>query len=215
MSILYVNENGASVGFTGNRVVVSKKDGALRSIPVETLEGISLLGKSQLTTQCVEMCLTKGIPVTYLSKTGKYFGRLMSTGHIAVELQRKQDKLYEERFALELSKRMINAKIHNQLTLLRRYARSTQADLKTETLKISLYEQSAKVSETIPVLMGYEGQAAKLYFSGLSKCVDKPFVFQGRSRRPPKDPFNFLLSLGYSLLMNEVYMELEIKGLIP
>ena len=54
-----------------------------------------------------------------------------------------------------------------------------------------------------------------MYFAGLSRCVDEPFSFQGRNRRPPKDPFNSLLSLGYSILMNEVYMEIEARGLNP
>ena len=57
--------------------------------------------------------------------------------------------------------------------------------------------------------------AARAYFRGLAKLVDPAFAFQGRSKRPPKDPFNSMLSLGYSLLMNVVYGELENKGLNP
>lgn len=55
MSILYVSESGAVINFSGNRVTVTKNDGGVRSVPVETLEGISLLGKAQLSTQCIEM----------------------------------------------------------------------------------------------------------------------------------------------------------------
>ena len=64
-------------------------------------------------------------------------------------------------------------------------------------------------------MIGFEGQAAKSYFQGLSKCIDEEFKFQGRSRRPPKDEFNSMISFGYSLLLNEVYCKIEMKGLNP
>ena len=53
--------------------------------------------------------------------------------------------------------------------------------------------------------MGYEGTAAKIYFKVLGKLIDEQFAFEGRSRRPPMDPFNSLISLGYSIILNELY----------
>ena len=70
-------------------------------------------------------------------------------------------------------------------------------------------------SERIDQMIGFEGQAAKYYFQGLSKCIDENFQFKGRSRRPPMDEFNSMISLGYSILMNEVYCKIEMKGLNP
>ena len=67
----------------------------------------------------------------------------------------------------------------------------------------------------IEEIIGYEGQAAKFYFRGLSKCIEREFQFNGRSRRPPKDEFNSMISLGYSILMNELYCKIEMKGLNP
>jgi CRISPR-associated protein Cas1 len=64
-------------------------------------------------------------------------------------------------------------------------------------------------------LMGYEGTAAKYYFQGLAKLVEPEFYFRGRNRRPPKDEFNSLLSLGYSIVMNEIYGKIQAKGLNP
>ena len=63
--------------------------------------------------------------------------------------------------------------------------------------------------------MGYEGTAAKIYFKVLGKLIDEQFVFEGRSRRPPMDPFNSLISLGYSIILNELYGKIEGKGLNP
>ena len=69
--------------------------------------------------------------------------------------------------------------------------------------------------DRIEEMIGFEGQAAKYYFKGLSACIDENFTFQGRNRRPPRDEFNSMISLGYSILMNEVYCKVEMKGLNP
>ncbi len=63
--------------------------------------------------------------------------------------------------------------------------------------------------------MGYEGTAAKYYFSGLAREVDQDFSFHGRNRRPPKDPFNSMISLGYSIIMNELCSVIQRRGLNP
>ena len=76
MSLLYINENGAIVSIEGNRCVVKYKDGHKRSIPIESLDAVTVMGKVQITTQCLEKFMLKGIPTAYFSKGGKYFGRL-------------------------------------------------------------------------------------------------------------------------------------------
>lgn len=63
--------------------------------------------------------------------------------------------------------------------------------------------------------MGYEGNAAKYYFAGLSKLVEPEFKFTGRNRRPPRDPFNAMISLGYTIIFYEIYAELENQSIIP
>lgn len=215
MSYLYINENGAVVGIEGNRFTVKYKDGMLQSIPAENLDGITVLGTVQITTQCMKECLERGIAVSYFSKGGRYFGRAVSTGHIRAELQRKQCDLYNTDFALELAKRIIDAKIHNQLVVLRRYARSRCADITEAEKMIKVSITKCGNASGIPELMGYEGLAAKYYFDGLSVCVDEDFKFKGRSKRPPLDEFNSMLSLGYSILMNEIYGAIELKWLNP
>ena len=75
--------------------------------------------------------------------------------------------------------------------------------------------KKVKESTTIEQLMGFEGGAARTYFKTLGKLIDPDFSFKGRSRRPPQDPFNSLISLGYSIILNEIYGKLEAKGLNP
>ena len=124
MSLLFVNENSAVVGIEANQCYVKYADGMRTLVPIETLESITIMGRAQMTTQCVQECLKRGIPVAYFSKGGIYFGKLQSTGHINAERQRKQCSLYESEFAVNLARNIISAKLKNQQVVLRRYEKS-------------------------------------------------------------------------------------------
>lgn len=215
MSYLYVNQNGATISTKDNSIVVCYKDGLTRRLPIETLEAIQIFGQVNMTTPCTVQCLKRGISVIYYSKGGSYFGRLVSSAHVNVERQRKQSSLYRTDFALGLSRNIINAKIHNQLVVMKRYARNRNVELDEEEKMLKIFQAKALQSETIEQLMGNEGSAAKYYFRGLSKLVDEDFAFSGRNRRPPRDAFNSMLSLGYSIVMNEIYGKIVTRGLNP
>lgn len=215
MSFLYVNEDGAVVGMDANRCVVTRRDGEKRYVPIETVEGITILGHAHLTTQCTVECLTRGIPVAYYSKGGVYFGRLQSTEHMKAARQRVQASLYDTDFALEFAKRILTAKVKNQLVVLRRYLRSSEETTFPEMGLMKYLCRKMEACTTINEIIGYEGQCAKYYFLGLSRCIEPEFAFQGRSKRPPRDAFNSMLGMGYSVLMNEIYGKIEQKGLNP
>lgn len=217
MSLLYVNENAATIGIEGNQFVVKYADGMRRLVPMETLESITIMGHAQMTTQCTQLCLEKGIPVAYFSKGGKYFGRLQSTGHVNAPRQRRQSSLYDTQFATDLAKNIIRAKLKNQAVVLRRYEKAAKQEIPvSEELKmLHICRDKVEVCHTIDEIIGYEGQGAKAYFKGLSALIEPDFSFQGRSRRPPRDEFNSMISLGYSVIMNEIYGKIETKGLNP
>ena len=73
LSYLYVTEQGATIGISDNRFQVKYKDGLLKSVPIETLEIIEVFGKVQITTQCLEECLKKGINIIFYSTNGSYY----------------------------------------------------------------------------------------------------------------------------------------------
>ncbi len=215
MSLLFINENHATIGIEENRCFVKYADGMKKIVPIETLESITIMGHSQMTTQCVQECLKRGIAVSYFSKGGSYFGRLQSTGHINAQRQRKQSALYDSEFALDLSKAIIRAKLKNQSVVLRRYEKSGKISVSEQLKMLHICNEKIVYCKTISEVMGYEGQGAKAYFEGLSALIDSDFQFQGRSKRPPRDEFNSMISLGYSVLMNELYGKIETKGLNP
>lgn len=215
MSLLYVNENNAYIGIEANRFFVRYSDGMKKMIPVETLESITIVGHAQMTTQCVQECLKRGIPVSYYSKGGSYFGRLQSTGHVNAKRQRQQCALYQSGFALQLSKKIIRAKLKNQQVVLRRYEKAKNISVEEQLKMIRICREKVAQCLYIPEIMGYEGQGAKAYFAGLSRLIDPEFAFSGRNKRPPRDEFNSMLSLGYSIILNELYGKIEAKGLNP
>ncbi len=215
MSLVYVSDPRSILSIDGNRLVIKSSDDSIRSLPIELIEGISLLGPAQLTTKCMEVCMIRGIPVSFLSKGGRYFGRLMSSGHIRPELQRHQSALYDTQFAVGLAKNICTAKIKNQLTVVRRYKKASDGMLNAEISSMRNSIEKIASCKTIAEITGYEGQAARSYFSALARCIDPDFVFHGRNRRPPKDPFNSMISLGYSIVLNEIYSEIEMRGLNP
>ena len=205
MGYLYVTEQGATISVEDNYVKVVAKDGSWRKVPIETLESISIFGRPQMTTQCIVECLQRDIPVAFFAKGGKYFGHLESSDHSRAERQRQQAALYETDFSVELSKRIIQAKIHNQEVLVRRYQRNYPCDIQEELKQMTIAADKIVTGTSIEQIMGYEGAAARNCFQCLSKMVEPEFFFKGRSRRPPRDEFNAMLSLGYSIMMNEFY----------
>lgn len=118
-------------------------------------------------------------------------------------------------FAATLAMKILCAKIKNQSVVLRRYEKSRGINLEEEQKMLTICKNKIMTCNRIEEMIGFEGQAAKYYFKGLAACIDKEFSFQGRSRRPPRDEFNSMISLGYSILMNEVYCKIEMKGLNP
>lgn len=155
--------------------------------------------------------------MTWLSSRGKFFGRAELTNHVNIERQREQFRRGEdEEFCLALARKFIKAKIRNSLVLLRRYNRNL--DLSTVRNIIDEIQKninSVDAAPNISVLNGLEGYTSRLYFQALSEMVRDDFKFKGRNRQPPTDPFNSLLSFGYTLLMYEIYTAIINRGYIP
>lgn len=216
MSYLYVCEQGASIGLADNRFQVKYRDGMVKSIPAETLEVIEVFGKVQITTQYIEECLKRGVNILYYSTNGAYYGRLISTNHVNVQRQRLQaERTKDLDFRIAFSKRLIDAKIRNQIVVMRRYARHGNYNVERSVVEMQNMYKKLENAKSIEQVMGYEGTAAKTYFRELGRMIDPQFAFSGRTRRPPKDPFNSLISLGYSIILNEFYGKIDGKGLNP
>lgn len=199
------------------RITVIQSDDLLRTLPIESVEGITIIGNGQMTTPCIGECLKRGISIQYYSSKGAYFGKLSSTKHVNTKRQRLQVRLTEDKtFALTLSKIILQAKLNNQIVLLRRYQRNSKIHVNEEINTIKRLKDKISSGKDLPEISGYEGNAARAYFKGLNNLINvSEFKFNGRNRRPPKDPFNSLLSFGYTILLNDIYGAIESRGLNP
>jgi CRISPR-associated protein Cas1 len=217
MSILYVTQPGAEVRKKGGRLHVEWQGQALTALPLRSVERLVCLGPVQVTAAAARALLDVQIPVLFGSTRGRCYGTL-STGsedveRFLIQVERYRDEVYR----LATAKAIVAAKVCHQQRLLRRHARNHPDGSLTEVADqlgrlVGLLPHRASVAEA----MGVEGQASALYFSVFGRCLRQPGItFTDRNRRPPKDPVNAILSLGYMLVLGEVLGMVMAQGLHP
>jgi CRISP-associated protein Cas1 len=179
---------------------------------------VVLMGAIRMTPAVMSFLLEQGIDTVFLSMHGKYRGRLISEFSKNIELRRTQfEKLGEPAFALNVARSYVRGKVENCRILLRRHNRELQNEALVAALnKLRVMVRRLGACETTEQLMGAEGAAAAIYFGVLGQVLRAPEMpFNGRNRRPPRDPVNVLLSLGYTLLANAVQTQVYVTGLDP
>ena len=217
MTSLYLTEDGVHLTLKDNRIVVKKSSDILKEISLERVDNIVLVGNISMTSPLSIELLEREIPVNWLSSTGKFYGRLEPTTRVNIARQREQfRRADDEQYSLELTKTFIIGKVKNCQVVLRRYNRNFDfGDVQENIDELKRYVIKISEAESVEQLLGYEGNCAKLYFKSLGMMVKDDFKFEKRTRRPPKDKFNCLLSFGYTLLLYEIYTAIVNKGLHP
>ncbi|MBI3850168.1 MAG: CRISPR-associated endonuclease Cas1 [Verrucomicrobia bacterium] len=214
--VLVVQTPGAQIGQRGDQLLVSVKGEDVRKIPGQQVRAIYCYGAVQITAQAVETCLDLGIDVSYFSPAGRFLGLLRALPASGVDARRGQYRLFElPGVRLQLAREVIRAKIHNQRVMLMR-----NGDVPERVLKLMVnFRDATESAREMTELLGIEGNAAAIYFeqfeSMLKQREDWKFDWRGRNRRPPRDPVNALLSLGYSMLAKELTGVCHAVGLDP
>lgn len=217
MGTLYITDEGSHVQKNSGRFLVCKGPAILRDIPIEQLNNVVLFGGIQVSARAMIEFLRKGISLTWLSSTGSFFGRLESTRHVDISKQRQQFRMGDHpEFCLGLAQSILSAKIANSITVLRRYQRTAAYEqVQSDITAMKILNDRVSNINNLEQLLGIEGAAARRYFHALSYLVHDDFCFAGRSKQPPKDPFNSLLSFGYTLLLYDLYTIVVNAGLHP
>ena len=215
MTHIIITEDQAKLGMEGHRLVVDIPGLGTSQYPGETIDSLSLFGSFTLSSTLVKQCLKRGVDVFIYSGSGAYFGRLTNAENVSVAKQRRQVEMSGSvPFRLGLAKQIVRAKVTNQLALLQAYDSGRilqESDLQGLRHALTWVDSGSTVNEVI----GLEGNAARSYFSCLGRLAPREFSFRGRSRRPPTDAFNSMLSLGYSMLYRNVIGAIERHGLSP
>ncbi len=215
---LYVQTPGAKLGKDGECLKVKDHDEVIGEARLVETSQVVLYGAVQVSTQVVQELCKRNIPLVYCSSGGWFYGMTTGLLHKHVDLRRRQYAVAADRErCLQLARRFVQAKIANCRTLLRRNHRAAP-DTVLQEMKND--QAHAGAVESLESLLGVEGTAARRYFSefaGMIKEVEPGarFDFEGRNRRPPRDPVNAMLSLLYSMLAREWTVTLQSVGLDP
>lgn len=218
MAILYITEQGATLTKQGNRLIVEKMRQTIHWVHAFKVEQVVLMGSISLSPAVIPFLLQEGIDTVFLSLYGKYRGRLVSQFAKNIDLRRLQFRCLEDPvFCLDMARRYIQGKLYNSRVLLRRQNQELQRKEVAEGLnRLRLLSRQVETADKVDRLMGVEGAGAAAYFGCFGRLIRvQGFDFDGRNRRPPKDPVNVLLSLGYTLLANAIQTQVQVTGLDP
>lgn len=215
---LYVTEQGARVGFRSGRVLVEADRSELASVRAIDVSQLCLYGNVQVSSQAVRELLRREVPVCWFSYGGWFSGIAEGLPSKHVELRRRQVARGHSG-ALEVARWIVAGKIRNCRTLLRRNAKR---DVQAVLGSLKRLGGQAGEQSSVGSLLGVEGAAARLYFEALPEMLREerslpggPFHFDGRSRRPPLDPVNCLLSYVYALLVKDLTVTTLAVGFDP
>jgi CRISPR-associated protein Cas1 len=221
---LYLNTQGFRVGKSGEVLQVKDKDKTVQEVRIGEICQVNLLGNIQISTQAVQSLCEAGVPVSYFSMGGYFYGITTGLNTKNVALRRSQFRLADsEWFPLSLARALVAGKIRNQRTMLQR----NHIEPKKSSLGgMKALADRAERAENLESLLGFEGSAARMYFEEFAGMI-KPgeeagpsssefsFDFEGRNRRPPRDPVNALLSLAYSMLAKDLTLACYAVGFDP
>jgi CRISPR-associated protein Cas1 len=204
---LYITEQGATLRFRGGRLEISANGEELASLRPIDVSQVNIYGNAQVTTQALRELFSREIPVCWFSFGGWFAGIAHGLPSKHVELRRRQVAIAHQS-ALDIARRVVEGKIRNSRTLLRRNARSDVSSIVDSLKRIA---EQVREAQTFDSLLGFEGAAGRMYFEAFPAMIkfgDKlpggVFAFDGRNRRPPRDPINALLSYLYSLLTKDL-----------
>jgi CRISPR-associated protein Cas1 len=209
-SVVFVTRQGAQIRTDGGRIIVwdaEGEDGELASWPTEKLDTINVFGGVNFSTPFVARANEHGIVLNYFTKYGKYRGSFVPERNTIAEVRRAQYALPRET-ELAIAKRMVAAKIRNSRTLLSRKGGSGTEVLRDLGVRVGNADSKDE-------LRGAEGEAAERYFMRLDEALVEGWTFEKRTKRPPEDHINSLLSLTYVMMKNETLAALRQYNLDP
>lgn len=224
LNTLYVTQPDTYLALDGENVVVRKDDAELIRLPLHNLESIAAFGYTGASPALMGICAGRNIALNFLTPQGRFLARVTGPVQGNVLLRHRQHQVYDsEQESLAIAKNMIVGKIYNARWVLERTLRDHEmrvnvSGLKTASFSLKQSVDNAYACTDLNRLRGIEGSAAECYFSVFDQLIlqnKEFFAFRKRSRRPPLDPINALLSFSYTLLAKEAASALETVGLDP
>ncbi len=211
MSVLYIKEQGALIQKQGERLAVTKGRNMLLEIPVFQVENLSIIGNVQITTPALHMLMANGVDVSYFSYGGNYLGQSAAETSKNIFLRFEQYQFYlDENRRNQMARIIVDNKIRNQISIIKNFRwHGNEYDWHSDIKQMETYRQSLALKNTSNEILGLEGICSNIYFRAYGKMLKGDFQFNGRNRRPPKDPVNAVISLAYTFLTREMCNALD------
>jgi CRISPR-associated protein Cas1 len=224
LNTLHVTTQGAYLHRDGETIAVKIAGETRLRLPVHTIEGLVCWGQVLCSPPVLALCCEQGVGISYLTEQGRFLARVQGAVSGNVLLRRQQYRTADNhQAALPIVRSIVTAKIANSRVVLLRAARessdaSRQDRLRAAADRLSWIGIEVMRAATIDEARGHEGMGGKIYFSVFDDMIigdRESFHFGGRSRRPPRDRVNALISFIYALLRHDVESALEGVGLDP
>lgn len=213
MATIVVHTQGTLITARSRHLVLEPPGGDKVEQPVLAVDRLHLYGRIQVATTAISLLARHGREVAWFTRRGRLLARLAGDPAHGVDLRRAQYRLADDPPAtLAIARRLVAAKILNQRAVLLRSWRGRNQIADQDCLD-ALEAAAVKVLDAPDpdLLRGLEGAAAARYFQAWAALMPQ-FPWDGRNRRPPRDPLNVLLSFGYTLLTNECQSQAEARG---
>ena len=217
MGMVYITTDDAFVGKTDERLRVRSNQQTILDVPMIKVDGIVVLGRATVSPAALMELLERKIPLSFLTRTGRYLGRLEPplTNNIFVRAAQWKAAGQTEK-ALHVVQGLVRGKLKNYRNSLLRAQRDNGLALQSAITKLEQAIAPINKTRSIDSLRGLEGAGSAAYFGSFSHLIRAPgFSFKTRQRRPPTDPVNALLSFGYAILRHDLQSAINIVGFDP
>lgn len=217
MATLYLTEPGAVLRKSSDHFIIEKNKVKLQELPCADVEHVMIFGNVQVTTPALWKLAEQSIEIAFFSLSGKLLCQLTPPWPKNLLLREAQWRQHlDSGFSLRLSRALVAGKLRNALALIRDYRRNhPELDCAAEVTALESALTKTADATSREVLLGLEGSATAAYFKTLGRMFLPPWTFTTRTRRPPKDPVNAVLSFGYTIVANELQSLLDGIGFDP
>lgn len=230
MPTLYLIEQNTYLRQSGDRLLLCRRpqkiskrsatpkvDDILLDLPCADVDHVMLFGNIQVTTQALRKMLGQGIELALFSFSGRLLGQLTPPQTKNIPLRLAQFAQHQnDDFKLMLAKSIVDTKLQNAVKMIRQHRKNHPEFVSLEEIKtLEQFGEKANACETADSLLGVEGAGTAMYFKFFGRMLKPPWQFETRTRRPPKDPVNAVLSFGYVVVGAEIQALLDGVGFDP
>lgn len=218
MGTVYVTQEDSFIGKTDERLQVKAEKKTLLDVPMIKVEGVVVLGRATISPAALMELLERQIPLSFLTGTGRYLGRLEPPLTKNIFVRSAQWKAMEEsQKAIHVVRGFVRGKLKNYRNSLLRAQREYETlNLRDAISRLENAIAPINKTENIDSLRGLEGAGSAAYFGSFGQLIRaEGFSFEARRRRPPTDPINAMLSFGYAILLHDIQSAVNIVGFDP